>query len=181
MLKNVSIEFMSETKVKNIKDKLRDLLSVVDYEFVPSLSSRDSTTQTSLSSSEKTLELDSYFQGMMEQINIVMLSNDNLLGFVSFRHNHRIDSLEKYSPCTYLSTIAVNPVFRGEKVATKLYGFMMNEVATKYPSKYLLTRTWSTNEIHIKLLKNLGFKLIKTVENQRGKGVDTVYYAFEQR
>lgn len=171
---------MLETKIMNIKNKLKDLLNVVNNEFLPSLSSRDGTTQTALSSSEKTLELDSYFQGMMEQINIVMLSNDNLLGFVSFRHNHMVDSLEGYSPCTYLSTIAVNPRFRGGKVATKLYSFMMNEVAVKYPSNYLLTRTWSTNEIHIKLLKNLDFQLVKTVENQRGGGIDTVYYAFNQ-
>ena len=108
------------------------------------------------------------------------MSNDNLLGFVSFRHDYNVESLSDYSPCTYLSTIAVNPKFRGEKVATKLYDFMINEVPKKYPSKYLVTRTWSTNEIHIKLLKNLNFNLVKTVDNQRGGGIDTVYYALNQ-
>jgi len=179
MIKNDIIEYIFDTKIDNIENKIKYLLELVDEEFIPPLSSREGTTQTKLSSYNKKIELDSYFKSMMNQVNIVMTLDDNLLGFVSFRDNHTVDLLEKYSPCNYLSTIAVNREFRGEKIASNLYDFMIHEVTKKYPSKYLLTRTWSTNYKHINLLNKLGFELVKSIKNQRGDGIDTVYYALK--
>ena len=40
----------------------------------------------------------------------------------------------------------------------------------------LLTRTWSGNLQHIRILESLGFKLLKTIKNHRGKGIDTLYF-----
>jgi hypothetical protein len=44
---------------------------------------------------------------------------------------------------------------------------------------YATTRTWSTNASHLDLLDELGFDLIKRVEDDRGDGIDTVYYGIE--
>ena len=75
-------------------------------------------------------------------------------------------------PNIYISTLLVTPCGRGQGLTRKMYEFLFNE----YKNANVFTRTWSTNEAHIKILLGFGFETIKVLENDRGNGIDTVYF-----
>jgi len=77
-------------------------------------------------------------------------------------------------PNIYLSTLILSTESRGKGVTKKLYAHLFNEL---YPDKSIFTRTWSTNLAHIKILDYFSFEEIARLENDRGNGIDTVYFA----
>lgn len=42
--------------------------------------------------------------------------------------------------------------------------------------KKLKTRTWSTNDAHIHILQSIGFVMVKNIDNDRGIGINTLYF-----
>ena len=152
--------------------KLELLVEEVSDEFVPPLTTRSSTTQAALKSSSDS-ESSSYFDEMLMQHNLLLVESNLLLGFLSFRASHRDARLPQIGVCIYVSTISVRPVVRGRGLARQLYQKLF-ELPETLP-EWVLLRTWSTNMHHIRLLDNLGFKLLLTVPDDRDPGVDTVY------
>ena len=63
---------------------------------------------------------------------------------------------------------------RGKGLTQKMYDFLFNNL---YANSNIFTRTWSTNFAHLKILTKFGFELIKTIPNDRGENIDTVYFA----
>lgn len=49
-----------------------------------------------------------------------------------------------------------------------------------YKNANIFTRTWSTNFAHIKILQAFGFETVKVLKNDRGSGIDTVYFKKEK-
>ena len=97
-----------------------------------------------------------------------------LLGFVTFKLDLvnavlGADTL----PNLYICTLLLSPAARGKGVTAKMYAHLFDSL---YPSVNLFTRTWSTNAAHLKILDRFGFSLIKRIENDRGEGIDTVYF-----
>jgi ribosomal protein S18 acetylase RimI-like enzyme len=66
----------------------------------------------------------------------------------------------------------VSPKARGKGVTTALY----QKLFTEYEKVNIFTRTWSTNFAHIKILGKYGFEVIKILKDDRGIGIDTVYF-----
>ena len=50
-----------------------------------------------------------------------------------------------------------------------------------YPERMVCTRTWHTNLGHLHILRKLGFTETCCLENDRGEGIHTVYYALPHR
>ena len=148
------------------------LLKETDYEFIPPLSSRNGTQ-------DKKFEIEcineegpiSYFEHMKFQ-NFILAIEDDVVGFLSYIPNHHI-CLEddKEELCEYVSTIAVNLAYRNHKIAQELYQKLLDKC--RLP---IVTRTWSTNIAHIHILRSLGFKMVKIIKDDRGKGIHTIYY-----
>ena len=76
-------------------------------------------------------------------------------------------------PNIYLSTLVLSAESRGKGITKKLYAHLFNEL---YPEKNIFTRTWSTNAPHIKILDYFGFDEMVRIKNDRGNGIDTVYF-----
>ena len=155
--------------VKNPENFIKDIeeiLEEVDCEFVPPLSSRVSTTQEVFGKGN--FGIYNYLSSVEKQELIACTDlKGKLVGFLSFTRN-----FEKFGrKWIYVSTVAVRKKARGIGIGKKLY-LKLFEVF-KGP---FLTRTWSTNENHVKILKKLGFEEIYRIPDHRGKGIDTVYY-----
>lgn len=157
-------------------DLHRALVTVAD-EFVPSLARRASTTQPDLRPHSAALTasgtVDAYFAQMLTQHTLVATSpSDGLMGFASFRLDHPVAALGDRT-ATYLSTIAVLPTARRSGVARRLYAALLRhpEVA----GTAVVLRTWSTNDAHLTLLRELGFRVVLQVRDDRGEGIDTLY------
>lgn len=160
-------------------DEIKRLLRVADEEFVPPLSSREGTTQTDGLQEQRNDALDEYFEQCIDQSFIIAHENDELHGFLSFRQGYDIKDLGSYTPSTYVSTIIVDPSQRRNGYARLMYQELLSNVPSEVLEPYVTTRTWHTNHHHLNLLDDLGFELLERINNDRGDGIDTVYYGIE--
>ena len=118
-----------------------------------------------------------YFSGLKEQILLVFCLSGKAVGFMSFRFGNKCGELKNHVPANYVTTVCVSSAARGKGVCTKFYNFLLSGLPQHLRSPFTATRTWNSNDSHLKILDKLGFKLITTLKNHRDKGVDTVYYA----
>ena len=173
------MEFKILTKFEQDKydNEILDLLAKSDTEFVPPLSARVSTTQSDLTTI-KSAEggVLHYFKELKKQRILVATEDEKLVAFVSFNENFVNDTIgEEHLPNIYISTVLVTPEGRGKGLTRKMYEFLFG----KYEKANIFTRTWSTNEAHIKILLRFGFEKILVLENHRGNGIDTIYFKKE--
>ncbi|RQG91810.1 GNAT family N-acetyltransferase [Natrarchaeobius chitinivorans] len=177
-----TVEYVSDPD--RYSEAIKRLLVVVDDEFVPPLSAREGTTQRSgLSDAERETNaevseaIETYHEACLEQHLILCHDDGELAGFMSFRDGYETPELGSFQPSNYVSTIAVDPEFRREGLARRMYGTILSDLPEEITSPYVSTRTWSSNESHLSLLAELGFQEVETIPDDRGDGVDTVYYA----
>lgn len=170
----MEIRVLSPAQQAVFDTEILNLLYLGEREFVPPLSARSSTTQsrfTNTSDSADGVRL--YFEEMKKQCLLVATENGALLGFVSFRENYISDVIqEQHLPNVYISTLLVSPAARGRGLTRRMYETLF----THFAGRTILTRTWSTNTAHIHILEGFGFETFHTIKNDRGEGVDTVYF-----
>jgi ribosomal protein S18 acetylase RimI-like enzyme len=153
--------------------ELADMFAEVADDFVPPLTSRKGTTQSDLSERDpETAAPRGYLKEMLQQDLILLRHEDQVAGFLSFRSDHHDP---RYSPCLYVSTVAVRHHHRRRGIARALYRELFNLPALMHP--WIVLRTWSTNTGHLELLGCLGFTTIRRLKDDRAAGVDTVYLA----
>lgn len=154
---------------------IRDLLSECDEDFVPPLSTRSGTCDSDLSGSDGG-SLDAYMRGVARQDCVVAFEGGRVVGLLSYREDYRPDAAE-FRPgerVLYVSTVLVAPEFRRSGACRRMYGALISRLGRT--GGFVLTRTWSGNESHARLLESLGFGVLRTIEDDRGEGVHTVYY-----
>ena len=147
-----------------------------DNDFIPPLSARSSTLQSDLKGGNAGLgDVLPYFNEMIKQEILGVLEDGKLLGFVSFRKDFTNDKITTDKlPNIYLSTLILSPDARGKGLTVKLYDHLFNAL---YPERNIFTRTWSTNFAHTKILSKFDFNELARIKNDRGNGIDTVYYS----
>ena len=156
---------------RQYKSALLEILAQNDTAFVPPLSQRTGTTQTHFGQQHNPNGVADYLNQMLTQQIVGVFLDGELAGFVSYIENREAEGF--CLPNIYLSTLVLRPETRGMGITKKLYHHLFNEL---YPERNVYTRTWSTNIAHIKILMGFGFEEIKRIPNDRGKGIDTVYY-----
>ncbi len=175
--KKFSIEELDELTLQHYETQIWKILLEINNEFIPPLSYRDSTTITFDNSGRKHAVPQKYFVKIKEQ-NIVVcrnLESDAILGFISFIYNYTLPVQGEYTPVCYITTIGVTRGARGRGIAIELYKFV-EELARSNQSTGVATRTWSTNISHINILSRRGYREIECLENDRGSGIDTLYF-----
>ena len=125
--------------------------------------------------SQNTLE--DYFEDIQQQAVILAQQADETIGFLSFRHNYTIEALPEFSPCNYITTIGVSNSYRGRGAGRLLYDYIIHHLPPELQSRFWVTRTWSGNNSHINILSGYGFDLAKSIDNHRGPGISTLYFA----
>ena len=163
----------NEEDKKKFNDEIYQMISDSDFEFVPPLSKRSSTSQTNLSGNTEGKGVLDYFQGVLKQEILGAFDNGELQGFVSFIKDFDSNVISKDSfPNIYISTLVSKKSARGKGLTKGVYDYLFN---TLFPDRNIFTRTWSTNIAHISILNKFGFNIIKTIENDRGNNIHTVY------
>ena len=173
----ITVEYISGPE--SYGDEIRRLLAAADDEFVPPLSAREGTTQTEGLSEQRNDVLDEYYEQCIDQSFILAYEADTVYGFLSFKRGYDIEEFGQYTPSTYVSTVIVDPDTRREGYARAMYEELLTNTPEEIRDPYVTTRTWSTNDRHLNLLDDLGFELLERVEDDRGDGIDTVYYGIE--
>ena len=170
----MTIKILSPREQADIYPEVLEMLEEADGDFVPPLSARSSATQQELSGVTRQNDgVRAYFAQLQTQRFAAVYDGGRVIGFVSFREDYTCPQIPRsLTPNIYLSTLIVRPEARGKGVTTALYGVLFD----RYAGGYIFTRTWSTNEAHIRVLKKYGFVTWQVLPDHRGPGIDTVYF-----
>ena len=172
------MEFVLLTEAQKLerRDEIIAMIAACDHEFVPPLSHRFSPSQTVFTPDACTEDgLPGYVEDMCKSSHILCaMEGDSILGFVAYR----LDMTNQYLtaetlPNLYVAVLLVSPEARGRGITKAFYDHLFLE---KYPDRNLYTRTWSTNQAHAKILRRFGLDIVIRIENDRGEGIDTVYF-----
>ena len=119
-----------------------------------------------------------YFQELLTQKTVVALESDQVAGFLSYRKDYFVPEVEATTDA-YVSTVGVAPGMRGQGVSRLMYSCLFDLISKddRIEDQPVMTRTWSTNRSHIKVITDFGFQLIRQINNGRGDGIHTVLYA----
>lgn len=161
------------------KSKLKDILKLLilcDNEFVPPLSARDSTSQKEFGEGDSDDKKDApikYFEGIHDQPAFLAEKDGHVIGFMSIKKDHVCEEIPKEPMQNiYITTIIVHPHHRNKGITNAFYQALLS----KFKTLDIYTRTWSTNTSHIRILSSLKFYEHERKEDDRGAGIDTIYY-----
>lgn len=175
------MEFIySETLDRPQLEGVWRLLETYGEDFVPPLSQRQSTCQQGLQSiggpsGQGPL---AYFEELKHQRFLLAVEGEDMAGFLSFRYDYVPPILSGQAAegvlGLYITTIIVAASHRRQGLAREFYRRLM----ALYPwrRRLISTRTWSGNTNHISLLQKLSFAGPIRIPDDRGPGIDTVYY-----
>lgn len=157
------------------KAEILELLQLSDQEFIPPLSSRSSTCQTDMIHGVHA-GIYEYYQSLLQQKFLLCRTGEELSGLFSFRYGFIPEILTQQTGTIpeqiYITTIIVKKSYRRHGIAKEFY----HELIKLYPNAFISTRTWNLNHKHINLLKELHFHGPIVIPNDRGQGIDTVYF-----
>ena len=170
----MTLKYMRHIKKQRVLDGIMELLTLCDHEFVPPLSSRNSTTQSRLNVSGQNSAVPyEYFENIRIQPAFVVLEGGKVIGFMSFKKNYVSHEIPmSMTPNVYITTVIVHPRCRNRGITNKLYCALLE----RFTGYHIFTRTWSTNDSHTRILSSRKFYEFRRLEDDRGDGIDTVYY-----
>ena len=156
-------------------DTIWNILVVVDREFVPPLSARSGTLERCLTQETIWGGPVSYFDQLTHQHVVLARVGNEPAAVMSFIRGYRDGALADWSPSTYVSTTAVLPRFRRRGLGAALNEYVEHRPET-IADRYVSRRTWSTNTGNLALLAAAGYSEVLRLPDDRGPGVDTVYF-----
>ena len=96
--------------------------------------------------------------------------------FMTWKDHFNCENLEAYPDSCYLTTLCVWPDYRGQGISEVMYAEAEKDIAAKFPGSRITLRTWSTNGAQEHILDKLGYSLVRRLKDDRGEGIDTVYF-----
>lgn len=170
----------SESLNQKQQEGVWGLLEAYGEDFVPPLSQRHSTCQQGLRGGDGPSDQGprAYFEEMKRQRFLLAVEGEETAGFLTFRYDYVPEILSAQGGegvlGLYITTIIVAAPYRRQGLAREFYRRLM----ALYPQRRRLisTRTWSGNINHISLLQKLSFSGPVRIPDDRGPGIDTVYY-----
>lgn len=163
------------------KEQIWEILCQCDDEFYPRLSLRESSSQKNLTGTGAgTARPVSYFREMIGQDFILAYGEDRrVIGFMTFKRDYICEALEGFGVSLYVTTVCVRKELRGQGVMKALYRCMESEVPERRNCRRISTRTWSLNHAQLHELAGRGYRQLALLKDDRGPGVDTVYFGIE--
>lgn len=159
------------------KEEIRRLLELCDQDFVPPLSHRNSTSQTNWAETEeKTDGIAEYLENICSQHVVLWKEEGVVRAFMTWKDHFNCENLEAYPDSCYLTTLCVWPDYRGQGISEVMYAEAEKDIAAKFPGSRITLRTWSTNGAQEHILDKLGYSLVRRLKDDRGEGIDTVYF-----
>ncbi len=160
------------------KDQIWEILCECDKEFYPWLSARESSSQKQLIVDEADAQKlpVTYFNEMIRQEFLTARKDGRIVAFMTFKTDYLCDALQDFGASLYVTTVCVRRENRREGIMKELYDFLEKEVPALYHCNRVSTRTWSLNEAQLHELRKRGYEELAVLKNDRGNGVDTVYF-----
>ena len=159
------------------KEELLDILRECDSDFCPPLSERGGTSEQSLFGeavhSDGVMD---YYHDILMQETLLWKREGKTIAFMSYRPSYTCRELENLGDTVYLTTLCIRRRCRGQGLSTPIYRAVIDHIKKAYPGKHIAYRTWTTNLAQMKTAEHFGFPVIAVLKDDRGPGVDTVYF-----
>ncbi len=172
----MEFKLLSLTEKETYREEIFNMLVDADDDFLPPLSSRivdPETNRNTFSDERNEQNIRDYCAAMLKESVLAIFLDSALCGFVSFAENLKNETITE-TPNIYIGTAVIAASLRGKGVLKAAYDYLFNTV---FPERSIFTRTWSTNAAHIKVLSKFSFDEIKRIKDDRGDGIDTIYFA----
>lgn len=158
------------------------ILEECDGDFVPPLSARQSTFQADLKQTGQPAGsgVADYFEEVRKQTTLLIKADGRTVAFISYRYPYACEALKAYSEVAYLTTMCVRKSERGKGLSRMLYETIIRDIQTRHPQAAITLRTWNTNQAQMHLMPELGFRCVATLKDDRGAGIDTMYFVLER-
>ncbi|MGO1368903.1 MAG: GNAT family N-acetyltransferase [Senegalia sp. (in: firmicutes)] len=169
-MKNIDLIFIDNLNdIIPFKESIWNLLLLCNNDFFPPLTERENNPNGPFK----------YFKSLFidEAKFILALDKGKLVGFSIFFHNYYDDIISQYTPCNYVKLACIHPYYRGQKIASRFNRFIEEGLPFELSLPFIVRRTWSSNFPQMSLLQNYGYNLFHSFENDRGIGVNTVYFS----
>ena len=182
----MKIEYKGKVTEEREKQQIWEILCECDQEFYPPLSARNSSAQKNLKN-DTAGEEDNvngqpptvYYDEMIRQEFILAYADDGkVAGFMTFKKNYCCDALQEFGTSLYITTICVKKSLRRHHVSSRPYDYMVSTATAACGCPRISTRTWSGNKAHMEGLRHRGYRILEVLKDDRGPGVDTIYYGF---
>ena len=173
------VEYKGNELSEKDREMVWDILCECDEEFYPKLSARNSSSQKNLKDTgvSGTAEMPIvYYEEMIQQDFLLAYEDNEVVGFMTFKKNYECYALSSFGKSLYITTVCVNKKKRGQGIMKALYCAMEKEVTKICECNRISTRTWSLNTAQTHELSKRGYQTISVLENDRGPGVDTIYF-----
>lgn len=162
------------------KEQIYELLRVCDKDFVPPLSARNSTSQSDWSGAEKEQDgIRAYLEDICRQHVLLWKERGKVRAFITWKDHFQCGHLISYPDSCYMTTLCIDPDQRGQGISESLYILAEKEIRAGYPGAPITLRTWSSNQAQKHILEKMGYHTVKRLKDDRGEGIDTVYYVKE--
>ena len=159
-----------------------DLLCACDQDFVPPLSRRTSSFQKGFDAPLGQDRPYAYFEAMKSQrFAVARDASGRMVAFLTFRPRYTCPELARFGESNYMTTACVYPEHRGQGLVSRLYDIVEYGLPEDQRTDYVTTRTWSTNAIQVHAFGKRGYGIAAVLKDDRGPGVDTLYYAKKVR
>lgn len=178
----MSVIYKGKALTENDKSQIWDILCQCDDEFYPRLSLRESSSQKDLTGTGAgTAKPETYFREMIQQDFILAYdeTGKTVTGFMTFKQNYICSALEPFGVSLYITTVCVRKELRGHGIMKALYKCMETQVPEACACRRISTRTWSLNQAQLHELDKRGYHRLAVLKDDRGPGVDTVYFGME--
>lgn len=166
------MQILIKNKVeKSEYDQIYMILSECDSEFIPPLSDRNSCDTRNFEIKENKNNITEYFNSIFHLPRIFFMgysSKDEQF------HSFAVVTPKNASNELYINVCCVQSNYRQCGMGKNLILGVINYAKTHHYNK-VVTRTWSTNEVQISLLKKLNFKLKSHTKEIRTQNVFSVY------
>ena len=174
-IQDISLKIISVEKLTEEQEQLVYQICVkADTDFVPPLSARTDTIQKfkDIPNVPNSNGPKVFFEEIKKEQFIFIINDGKIEGFMSFIKDYELHLDDEIIICDYITTIIIDSKNRNKGYTKKMYDVILNE----RKGRNIGTRTWSTNHSHLHILDKLGFKLVRTDKDDRGKNIDSVYY-----
>lgn len=175
-------EYLGTPEKREDLEAIFDLLCTCDRDFVPPLSQRVSSFQKKF---EVPLGQDkpyAYFEVMKAQrFAVARDASGRMVAFLTFRPRYSCPELARFGESNYMTTACVDPEHRGHGLVSRLYDIVEHGLPEDQQTDYVTTRTWSTNAVQVHAFSKRGYETAAVLKDDRGPGVDTIYYAKKVR
>lgn len=167
----ITIEFVEKLIDPLYKQKLLSLLLACDDDFFPTISAKRNPHD-----GKKETGLRIYMDEKKDYHYLLVWDEGRLIAFSNFVLDFTIPCFPDYPKSLHIDTVCVERAYRNQGIGKRIYQYYEEMLPDAFRATYYTLETSSINKPQIKLMEKFQYEIICRITDDRGKGIDTIYF-----